>query len=306
MRKMPGKLQLDGVSVPITTPFDASGSLDLDGLKKNIALYNRNPLTSYVCGGSTGESAFLGKDEKLKTWEAVRESAAAGRQLLAGAAYESVYQTVKMVNAAAEIGFDAALLLAPHYYRALMDKPEPQLAYYRGVADAAKIPVVIYNFPQITGVDIAAETVAKLADHPNIIGIKESSAEITKVAALMQHVPADFQVTMGNARKYFDGLELGIRGGIMAVADIVPAETLEIHRLYRAGDVAGAKAQQERLGEACNIPYTFGIPGIKYAMDRKGFVGGGCRLPLLPIGAEGKSSIEATLARLEAHAAATV
>jgi 4-hydroxy-2-oxoglutarate aldolase len=304
---MPGKsLHLDGISIPITTPFDADGAVDLEGLKKNIELYNGYALTGYVAGGSTGESAFLAKDEKLKIWETLKATAAPGRTLVAGAAYESVRETIKMVKAAAEIGFDAALLLSPHYYRALMTKPESQLAYYRAVADASKIPLIIYNFPQITGLDVSADTVAELATHPNIAAIKESSGDLVKVKALMDQVPAHFQVTVGAAGKYFASLELGVRGGILAIGDIIPAAAIELHNLYRAGDRAAAGALQDAIMDVCNLPPTYGIPGIKYAMDWKGFVGGQARLPLLPLAEEAKPKIAAMLQAVETRAAVTV
>lgn len=307
MRLMPGKpLPLDGILIPITTPFDASGAVDFDGLKKNIRLYNQYALTGYVAGGSTGESAFLAKDEKLKIWETLKATAAPGRTLVAGAAYESVRETIKMVNAAADLGFDAALLLSPHYYRALMTKPESQLAYYRTVADSAKIPLIIYNFPQITGLDVSAETVAQLAAHPNIVAIKESSGDLVKVKALLDQAPSHFQVTVGAGGKYFASLELGARGGILAIGDIVPAAAIELHNLYRAGDHAAASALQDAIMDVCNLPPTYGIPGIKYAMDLKGFVGGQARLPLLPLAEEAKPKIAAMLQGVETQAAVSI
>jgi 4-hydroxy-2-oxoglutarate aldolase len=298
-----GTLHLDGISIPITTPFDASGAVDYEGLAKNIRMYNEYALAGYVAGGSTGESALLAKSEKLKIWETLKAAAAPGRTLVAGAAYESVRETIDMVNSAAALGFDAALLLSPHYYRAILQRPANQLAYYHAVADAARIPLVIYNFPQITGLDVSAETVAELAAHPNIVAIKESSGDLVKVKALMDHVPSHFQVTVGAGGKYFASLELGVRGGVLAVGDILPGAVIELHNLYRAGDIAGARALQDHLAEFCAIPPNFSIPGIKYAMDLKGLAGGQPRLPLLPLPPEDKPKIEAILQAAESRVA---
>ncbi len=297
------RINLDGILLPITTPFLPDSTVDYEGLRRNIALYNQYPLAGYVVGGSTGESIFLAKDEKLKIWETVKNSSAPGRILIAGAAYESVRETVRMAHSAAARGFDAALLMTPHYYRAQMQRPESQLSYYRAVADASEVPVLIYNFPQVTGLDIPAEVVAQLAAHANIAGIKESSGDLVKVKALMESVPSGFQVVVGAAAKYFASLSLGAAGGILAIGDAIPSATLEIHARFRAGDLAGASAVQDRIAEACTVAPVYGIQGLKYAMDLKGFAGGPVRLPLQPVAEADKPRIAAMFHGIENRAA---
>ncbi len=243
------------------------------------------------------------KDEKLKLWETLKAYAAPGRTFIAGTGYESARETIKLSNTAADMGFDAALVLTPHYYRSQMQRPECQIAYYHAVADASKIPVIIYNFPGVAGIDVPVETILKIAAHPNIAGIKESSGDLVKVKALVEAAPPHFQVAVGAGPKYFASLQLGARGGILAVGDILPGALVELHRLFRAGDVAAAGAVQDAIAEAAGIPPNFSIPGIKYAMELKGFVGGPVRLPLVPLADADKLRIQAILAAIESHSA---
>jgi 4-hydroxy-2-oxoglutarate aldolase len=283
-------VKLHGVLAPICTPF-AGGELDLDALRRNIAQYNRTGLTGYVVAGSTGEAAFLGRDERRAIFETVRD-AAGGKLLVAGAGAESVVQTLALIDDAAALGYGAALVLTPHYYRAQMARPESQAAFFRAVADSSKLPVLIYNFPQMTGVDLPLAVVQQLADHPNIIGIKESSAELDKVSTLTANLPAPFQILVGSSAKFHDCLRLGAIGGILAIANALPAAAQFIYDRYIAGDIAGSCAAQQRIVEAAGVAPRYGIQGLKYAMDLMGFAGGAARLPLLPLEGRQKSEIE--------------
>lgn len=285
-------MNLAGISLPICTPFLSGGGVALSHLRANIVKYNGVPLRGYVPAGSTGESAFLTRSEKLRVWEAVREAAAPGRLVIAGAAAESVRDTIALVRAAAERNCDAALILTPHYYKAQMARPESQLGYFRAVADAARIPILIYNFPQGTGIDLPADVVRQLAEHPNIAGIKESSPDIDKIAAVIAAVPKSFPVLIGASTKYAASLALGAVGGILAIADALPAATFQIQERHSAGDLDGARQAQERILEAAGVAPRYGIQGLKYAMDLMGFHGGPPRPPLLPVSSSEKSEIE--------------
>jgi 4-hydroxy-2-oxoglutarate aldolase len=281
-----------GVLAPICTPFAVDGDVDLAALQGNIQRYNSSGLRGFVVAGSTGEAVFLDRDEKLRVMAAVRESAASGMALVAGTGAESVRETVRLTNLAAGLGYDAALVVTPHYYRGQMVRPETQTAFFQAVADGARIPVVIYNFPQMTGVDLSAEVVSGLAAHGNIAGVKESSAEIAKIESMIRGVPAGFPVFVGASAKYHASLCLGAAGGILAIANALPRSTMTIDQRYRAGDIAGSRAAQQRIVEAATVAPRYGLQGLKYAMDLKGFSGGLPRPPLLPLGAREKFEID--------------
>jgi 4-hydroxy-2-oxoglutarate aldolase len=291
-------VRLDGVIAPICTPFTDDGEISLDAMRRNIALYNRTGLLGYVVAGSTGEAAMLGKEEKRCLFQAVRESAD-GKVLIAGTGAESVRETLSQIRDAAASGYDAALVITPHYYRGQMARPESQLTFFRAVADESPIPLLIYNFPQMTGIDLAVETVAQLAEHPNIRGIKESSADIDKIGGLLKGLPREFPVVVGPSSKLHASLRLGATGGITAFANAAPARTLLIYDRFRAGDIEGSSAAQQQILEASGVAPKYGIQGLKHAMDLKGFAGGPCRLPLLPLDAAQKSEIETLFRDIE-------
>jgi len=276
---------------PICTPFTADGEIHHRALKQNMARYNRTGLLGYVVAGSTGEAALLEQDEKVKLLQTAREGAADGKVLIAGTAAESVRETIRLIAAAAGMGYHAALVITPHYYRAQMQRPVSQLAFFRAVADASALPVLLYNFPQMTGIDLGVEVVRQLANHPNIIGMKESSADLEKVASLTKGLPSSFPVLVGSSVKFHECLALGAIGGILAIANALPERAQLIYDRYRAGDVIGSCVAQKVLVEAAGVAPRYGIQGLKYGMDLKGYFGGPVRLPLIPLDAQQKAEI---------------
>jgi 4-hydroxy-2-oxoglutarate aldolase len=290
-------VRLDGVIAPICTPFDADGEIDYDALRRNIAVYNQAGLLGYVVAGSTGEAVFLGREEKRPLLEAVR-AAADGRVVIAGTGAESVRETVAQTRDAAVAGADAALVITPHYYRGQMVRPETQITFYRAVADASPLPIVIYDIPQATGVDLAVEVMAELATHPNIAGIKESSPDLEKIGALIRGVPAGFPVVTGPSSKFHECLRLGATGGVVAIANALPERTQSIYDKFRANDIDGSCVAQQQIGESAGVAPKYGIQGLKYAMDLKGLYGGPSRLPLLPLADAQKAEIELLFAGL--------
>jgi 4-hydroxy-2-oxoglutarate aldolase len=285
-------MRLNGVLAPISTPFDGNGEVDHTALRRNIEKYVEAGLLGFVAAGSTGEAAYLNKEERLKLFETVRD-AAGDRVLIAGAGVESVRETLRLIDSAAGLGYHAALVLTPHYYRGQMARPETQIAFFRAVADSSRLPVLIYNFPQMTGIDLTADVVALLSEHPNIVGIKESSADLEKVKSLTAALAAPFQVLVGSSVKFHDCLRLGAVGGILAIANAMPRSAIRIYDLFQAGDVQGSADAQRRIVEAAGVAPRYGIQGLKYAMDLKGYCGGLARLPLLPLDAAQKAEIEA-------------
>jgi 4-hydroxy-2-oxoglutarate aldolase len=176
---------LHGIFPPITTPFYPDGNVYFKKLEHNVEHYSRTPVAGIVVLGSTGEAILLSDQERREVLKTAREAAAPGKVLIAGTGIESAIETLRLTEYAAELGYDIAMVRTPHYYKKQM-QPANILAFYRTVADRSPLPVIIYNFPQATGYDIPAELVIELAEHPNLIGIKESSGDVEKVRKIVE------------------------------------------------------------------------------------------------------------------------
>src|SRR5271169_2684647 len=177
---------LHSIFPPITTPFYQDGKIYFRKLEQNVEQYSRAPIAGIVVQGSTGEAILLSDEERREVLKSARESAANEKILIAGTGIESAIETLRLTEYAAELGYDIAMVRTPHYYKGQMANPANMLAFYRFVCDRSPLPVIIYNFPQATGYDIPAEVVVELAEHPNIIGIKESSGDVEKVREMVE------------------------------------------------------------------------------------------------------------------------
>ena len=286
-------MKLQGIYPPITTPFDHAGNIYPAKLQHNIEKWNLTTLAGYVVTGSTGESVLLTAEEKVELWEMVARHAAPEKLLIAGTGVESVRETVSLTNRAAELGYKAALVKTPHYYKNLLNRADAQTLYYRAVADQARIPVIIYNFPQATALDIPASAVIELSHHPNIIGIKESSGNMEKVMQMMRESRPGFQVTVGSAPTLWPSLLMGATGAILAFANAAPYAAIAIWEAYRMREEEAGRDWQNRIARAAMLVTTkYGIPGLKHAMDLNGYYGGPPRLPLSVPTPEAKREIE--------------
>lgn len=188
---------LHGILPPITTPFYPDGNVYYKKLEANVDRYSRTPVAGIVVLGSTGEALMLSDQEKRDVLKVAREAAAPNKILIAGTGIESAIETLRLTEYAAELGYDVAMVRTPHYYKRQMLSAN-QLAFYRTVADRSPLPIIIYNFPQATGYDMPAEVVIELAEHPNLIGIKESSGDVEKVRKMVEatsHVKRSATVT---------------------------------------------------------------------------------------------------------------
>jgi 4-hydroxy-2-oxoglutarate aldolase len=245
-----------------------------------------------VCG-STGETPLLSVAERLELMEWVRSAAAEGKILIAGVGAESVQETVQIANRAAELGFHAALALTPFYYRSQMHRPDTQALFFRAVADRSRLPILLYNIPQVTSYDLPVETIADLSHHPNIIGMKDSSGNVQKLAETVRAVKPGFQVLSGSGVSFCEALASGASGAILAIANPVPYACVTVWEAFRTREHEAARDWQSRITPACRVVAAkYGIPGLKYAMDLNGYYGGPPRLPLLPPSSEAKAEIE--------------
>lgn len=293
-------MKLHGIFPPIATPFNHNGELYKTKVQHNVEKWNRTSLAGYVVCGSTGESVLLTADEKILMWEWVAESAAPGKLLIAGTGVESVQETVALTNRAADLGYVAAMVRTPHYYKNLLNRNDAQMLYFRSVADRTKIPLMIYNWPQATGIDISPEAVVALSAHPNIIAIKESSGNLEKVMQMIREVKPGFQVLVGSAPTLWPSLQAGAVGAVLAFANAAPYATVTIWEAHRTRDAEAGKDWQGRIARAAQLVTTkHGIPGLKYAMDLNGYYGGAPRLPLAPPSLEAQSEIAAAFAGIK-------
>jgi 4-hydroxy-2-oxoglutarate aldolase len=274
-------MKLTGIFPPITTPFDHSGNIYISKVQHNVEKWNRTALSGYVVMGSTGESVMLTTEEKVTMWELVAKHASPEKLLIAGTGVESVRETVSLTNRAAELGYRAAMVRTPHYYKNLINRADAQALYYRAVADQAKIPLIIYNWPQATGVDIPVEAVSAISEHPNVIAIKESSGNLEKLMSLLREVKHGFQVLVGSAPTLWPSLLMGACGAILAYANAAPYLVIAIWEAFRQREDAAGLDWQNRIGRASALVTTkYGVPGLKHAMDLNGYYGGPPRLPL--------------------------
>jgi 4-hydroxy-2-oxoglutarate aldolase len=292
-------MDLSGIFPALTSPFGADGSVSLPDLKHNMERYNCTGLAGYVVVGSTGESVLLSKSEMEEVLATVKEAASREKKLIAGTGAESTAETVERTKRAAELGYDAALVKTPYYYKPAY-KPEVLIAHYRRVADTSPIPVLLYSVPQFTGIALEPPEIAVLAEHPNIIGIKDSSGNVQRVAETIAGVSPDFQVLVGSAATLYPSVTIGARGAILALASALPERCVELYELIRQGQHEKAQELQMVILRASKLIVSeCGIAGVKYAMDQQGFRGGLPRLPLQPLGNEQKARIAHLLASLE-------
>jgi 4-hydroxy-2-oxoglutarate aldolase len=297
-------MKLTGVFPPLTTPFAADGGLALDALRKNIERYNSTRISGYLATGSTGEAVMLTRDEIEGVWAAVREAAAPGKFLIAGTGAESTAETIERTNRAAALGYHVALVKTPHYFKPQMSE-DVLATHFLRVADAAKIPVLIYSVPQFTGVAVEAVLVSRLAEHPNIIGIKESSGNVHRVAEIIHMTPPGFQTLVGSASTFYASLAVGAIGGILGLACVLPELCVELFDGASAGDADRARALQHRLLDGGTIIVgRFGVAGVKYALDQLGYSGGLPRPPLLPLSEAQRKEVERILEAVTDQAAA--
>jgi 4-hydroxy-2-oxoglutarate aldolase len=293
-------MKLQGIFPPITTPFDHSGAIFASKVQHNVEKWNLTTLSGYVVMGSTGESVMLTQDEKFLMWELVAKHAASDKLLIAGTGMEGVRETVCLTNRAAEMGYKAAMVRTPHYYKNLVNNTAAQALYFRSVADQSKIPLIIYNWPQATGVDIPVDAVVALSEHPNIIAIKESSGNLEKVMQMIREVKHGFQVMVGSAPTLWPSFLMGACGAILAYANAAPYSVIAIWEAYRTREDVAGLDWQNRIGKAAALVTTrYGVPGLKYAMDLNGYYGGPPRLPLCVPTPEAKREIEAAFADLK-------
>lgn len=281
--------------MPITTPFTPTEEIDISGLQKNIRIWNTSGITGYVVLGSTGERVNLEERERQQVIEEARAEVPDDRGFIVGAGQESRRGTINEIKRAAAAGADAVLVITPHFYRAAISQ-QALVNHYRAVADAAAVPVLLYSMPDLTGIRLEPTTAAELSTHPNIFGIKDSSADVSKLEDTIKLTPVEFAVLTGNGTILCQALRAGACGGILAVGCVATKCCLEIFRLVREGKNEEAASLQEKLTPlALAVTKRYGIGGLKAAMDMLNLAGGATRLPLEPASASARNEIAGLL-----------
>jgi 4-hydroxy-2-oxoglutarate aldolase len=288
-------LQLKGIMPPLATPFDADGNLDLSSLAENVSRYNETGLAGYVALGSNGEAVHLTSTERAQVIATIKQSATARHTIIAGINEFSPRAANEAIRAAADGGADVALVVTPYFYKGAMT--QSVLAnFFKTVADASPLPVMIYNVPQNTGVVIDAKTIAGLAEHENIIGLKDSSGNMGAMIETLRLVPDDFTVFIGNGGILYPGLAMGAVGAVLAVANIAPQACVDLFNAVNVGNHEQAKALQKRLTPVAHIVTAgLGVSGLKAALDLLGYRGGFPCLPLLGLNENDKDKVRSTL-----------
>lgn len=289
-----------GIYTPIATPFSSDGSVDERALAANVSRWMTTPLTGLVVLGSNGEATSLDDDEADRVVDVVRAGVPSSRPVMAGTGRESTRATIAATRRAAAAGVDAALVRTPAFFKPQMTS-DAFVRHFTEVADASPIPVLLYNVTLYTGVNLLPDAVERLAVHPNIVGIKESGSDIGQIAEYVARTPEDFTVLAGSATTLVHALCAGCDGAILALASLMPAECVSMMTLIREKRLDEATALQRRLMPlARSIGTTYGVPGLKAALELIGYVGGLPRPPLRPVSSEVVDIIRRQLAVLDA------
>jgi 4-hydroxy-2-oxoglutarate aldolase len=292
------KIDLNGIFPPITTPF-VDGKVADDQLAFNIEKWSTTGLKGLVVMGSNGEYVYLSADEKRKLVAKAVEFTPDHMLVIAGTGCESTEETIELTCDCAELGAHAALVVTPHYYGGRMNEAALR-AYFTAVADRSPIPILLYNVPKFTHVNMSANLVAQLSSNPNIVGIKDSTGNVIQLGEFANVVDADFNLLVGTAGALFGALALGCVGGVLALANVAALQCVKIYEMIKEGNFEAAKKLQLKMIPVNQaVTATYGVPGLKAAMDMLGYFGGEPRPPLLPASDKEKSEIRKILIKAD-------
>jgi 4-hydroxy-2-oxoglutarate aldolase len=292
-------MNLSGVFAPIPTPFDARDRVDTARLRAALARWLPRPLTGFVVLGSNGEAVLMDDAEADQVIGAAREVVPRDRLLIVGTGRESTQAATNASKRAADLGADAVLVRTPGFFKSQMTT-EAFVRHYTAVADASPVPVLLYNFTALTGVNLLPAAVATLASHPNIVGMKESGGDVAQIADLVSSTPARFGVLAGTVSTFYAALCVGAVGGILAPACAAPDACMTLFELTKAGRHDEARAlQRDLIPLARLLGQTYGVPGLKAALNLLGYDVGVPRPPLVPVPETAVAALREALAHFE-------
>src|SRR5437867_1343389 len=292
-------MKFAGIFAPIPTPFDEQDRVDTKRLRAALGRWVAGPLSGIVVLGSTGEAALIDDFEADRVVVAAREMVPTGRPFIVGTGRESTQAAVRAAKRAAEHGADAVLVRTPGFFKTQMTT-DAFVRHYTAVADASPVPVLLYNFTALTGVNLLPAAVARLATHPNITGMKESGGDIAQIADLVSGTPAGFKVLAGSASTFYPALCVGAVGGILALGCAAPDACARLFDLTRAGSHNEALALQRQLVPLARLLGSrHGVPGLKAALNLLGYDVGLPRPPLAPLPDAAIPTLREALAQFE-------
>jgi 4-hydroxy-2-oxoglutarate aldolase len=289
-----------GVFAPIPTPFDEQDRVDTVRLRAALLKWVATPLDGFVVLGSNGEAVLLDDFESDQAIVAARDAVPASRRFVVGTGRESTQAAIRASKRAAEHGADAVLVRTPGFFKTQMTN-DAFVRHYTAVADASPVPVLLYNFTALTGVNLLPAAVARLATHPNIIGMKESGGDVGQIADLVSSTPSTFSVIAGTAGAFYPALCVGAVGGILALACVLPEACSKVFKLTKAGRHDEAMALQRRMTPAAKLlGQQYGVPGLKAALNLVGYDVGVPRPPLAPAPDTAVTALRDAIALFEA------
>ena len=288
-----------GVFAPIPTPFDEHDRIDTARLKTALQKWMATSLDGVVVLGSNGEAALMDDFESDQAIVAARDVVPPSRRFIVGTGRESTQAAIRASKRAAEHGADAVLVRTPGFYKSQMTT-DVFVRHYTAVADQSPVPVLLYNFTAVTGVNLLPAAVSKLSSHPNIIGVKESSGDVAQMTDLVAGTPDTFNVLAGSATTFYASLCVGATGGILALACVLPDACVRLFELTRDGRHAEAAELQRRLVPVAKLVGSqHGVPGLKAALRLAGCDAGLPRPPLVPVSEAVTASLREVLVSFE-------
>ena len=286
---------LSGVMIPAVSTFDSAGALDRAAFVSNLDAHFAQGMDGVLVAGSSGESALLDDDDRRALIGWARERVPRDKWLLAGVGSESTRQTISRAHDAKAAGADAVLVVSPHYYLKRMNEAA-LLAHFRAVADASPLPVMLYNIPVYAHVVLSPALVHEMAQHPNVIGMKDSAGNVPVLVEYLKAQSDSFRVLTGSGATTVPALDAGAAGAILAIALFAGPTVRLMVDAYRSGKREEAAAIQVRIAPlATDIGGGLGPAGIKAAMDLVGLKGGPTRSPLLPLTTEESAIVRSRL-----------
>lgn len=275
-------ISLKGIFPPIPTPF-INGEVAHEQLTENIQKWCKTGISGIVVFGSNGEYPYLSVEEKLKTIDTAVKAVDGSLPIIVGSGCESTKGSIELTNQCAALGASAALMVTPFYYKGGMTS-DAMNQHFTNVASQSKVPIILYNVTKFTGINLSAKLVGELSSHQNIIGIKDSSGNVSQLGEYLNAADKNFEVMVGTAGALFGALTLGCSGGVLAAANVAPEICVEIFKSIQTANFKKAQKLQRRiLSLNTALTATYGVPGLKAALDMLGYFGGEPRLPLLPL-----------------------
>lgn len=285
-----------GIYPPLPTFFTTTEELDLDTLRQHIRRIAESGIAGYVVMGTNGEAVHLSAQERVRVIETARATAGEQATILAGCGEQSTRASIALCQQAAQAGANFALILPPFYFKGRMQS-QALLSHYRAIADSSPLPVVIYNMPaSAAGLDLNAEIICALAEHPHIVGVKDSAGDMAKLSQIVTQVPAHFRVFAGSAGYLLPALAVGAVGAVAALANIFPREVCHLQELFENGQMHEARILQGRLAPSNTaVTSTYSVPGLKAALDILFDYGGPPRSPLQALDEQERARLAAML-----------